>query len=85
MQGQLKLKTTDQTGVYEATLNGHDLSSITATAHITARAGCPPYVTIEIPAIRLLDLDLAGAETEIAEETRQLLIALGWTPPGGTP
>lgn len=61
---------------------GHEIASVTAW-EITAPADGLPVVTLTLvngDALRLL-LDRGAARVELADETREALISLGWTPP----
>ena len=61
-------------------VNGFPVSSATA---VTVRMGAQqlPEVVLTLVPLDGLRLLLAGAQVSVADETREALLSLGWTPP----
>ena len=61
-------------------VNGHPVHSATAIdVHIAAQE--EPSVTLTLMPVDGLALLLGGAQVSVADETREALLSLGWTPP----
>lgn len=63
-------------------VNGHVLATVTSFA-VGAGPDSIPVVTLTLvgpEALRLV-LDAEAAKVQVADETREALISLGWTPP----
>lgn len=65
-------------------VNGHRLTTVTSWG-VTADADGVPVVTLSLVGPGALKLILASeaARAEVADETREALVSLGWTPPAG--
>jgi hypothetical protein len=62
-------------------VNGHPLAAVTAFA-VTAAPDGTPAVTLTLTGPDALRLLLGpGTRVQVADETREALISLGWTPP----
>lgn len=64
------------------TVAGHELATVTSFT-IDAAADSVPVITLRLvdgSALRLL-LEHEAARVQVGDETREALIALGWTPP----
>ena len=67
-------------------IGGHDVTNAVTAFNVYAPADGLPVVTMTMVgagALRLL-LGNGAAEVRIPDETRQALVALGWTPPSGS-
>lgn len=66
-------------------IGGHETAAVTGF-HVDAPADGIPVVTLTLMGAGALRLLLArgAADVKIPDETREALIALGWTPPSGT-
>ena len=63
-------------------INGHEiLSAQSINVHLDPAA--IPVVTVALIAADALKLVLGDARIVIADETREALISMGWTPPAG--
>lgn len=61
-------------------LDGTDISNATKGLTLTMRAGHLPVAVLEVP---VTDLSTeTQADVRISDEVCELLVGLGWTPPG---
>lgn len=54
------------------------------SAHVTVRAGQFPTVDLELVA-GYVGVELGAAAVRVDDATRDVLVAIGWTPPGDDP
>lgn len=73
----------DDQGRRTLTVDGHDLSRACTSVKLDMRPGVLTEVTIGLAVddTRIFDL----GEVQVPDETREALLALGWTPPGQPP
>jgi hypothetical protein len=64
-------------------IDGHDIANAVREARVVVvvPAGEAPRVELELGVVNITPLGATEAEVYISPETRDALIALGWTPP----
>lgn len=61
-------------------LSGHDISSALTGVSLRLEAGSVPTATLEM-ALWEMPTELDMVQVKVPDETRELLVRLGWTPP----
>lgn len=77
----IRSTTPDEPGLYRLEVDGHDVSNLVTTARVDLTAREPAEVTLGLIQRRVA-ITLTEAHAGVDGETRVLLEALGWTPPG---
>ncbi|MFE7099762.1 hypothetical protein [Streptomyces erythrochromogenes] len=64
-------------------IDGQDVSHAVRSIELTQTVGSPPQFTIDL---NVHEVEMHGvADIRLPHEVQDLLVALGWTPPGTTP
>lgn len=71
----------DAFGQGTITVDDHDLSMAVRGVELTSRVGERTRLTLDL-AVTRVETE-AGVELFLREETRQMLVTFGWTPPSG--
>lgn len=79
---KIRISAHGHTGTVE--LDGQDISHAVQDVAVKMHAGDTPQVTLGL-ALHALDESDLDAEVRIPDATRDLLVSLGWTPPGEQP
>ncbi|MFG2269128.1 hypothetical protein ACGFNY_05060 [Streptomyces chartreusis] len=61
-------------------LSGHDISHALTGVTLRLDAGSVPTATLEV-ALWEVPTELDAVQVKVPDETRELLVRLGWTPP----
>ena len=74
--------TADRPGCATVKVGGHMLAASSAT--LTVSAEDIPHLYVALPVVDGMAV-IVDARTSLAEESSAALVAMGWTPPQGTP
>lgn len=69
-------------GTAEVLLNGHDIASALTDLTLTMGVGNVPTAKLRLLLIDTTEFQDAETQILIPDATRDLLVTLGWTPPG---
>jgi len=62
-------------------INGTDVSRAVRGLTLTMKVGRLPTVVLEVPVLQGLSAEAGEVDVRIPDETRELLLKLGWTAP----
>lgn len=78
---RLRISQGEKPWVHCVELDGHDISRSLTGLSLAIEAGCSPAVTLQVQAYEA-PVEVDGVRAVVSDETRALLVRLGWTPPG---
>lgn len=62
-------------------LDGHDITQVMRELTLNVGAGVVPSLDLTIPVFEGMRLGLEEVQVYLPDETRELLVRIGWTPP----
>lgn len=73
----------DETGRGRILLDGRNVTGLVRGVHVDAGVGLVTTVELELAVVVAAELNGARVLAGLDAETEELLVELGWTPPGG--